>query len=206
MAEKTGITWTDHTFNPWWGCVKVSPGCDNCYAEADAHRYGHDVWGKDAERRFFGEKHWNEPLKWNKKATQEQRRHKVFCASMADVFEVNPILKSEREKLWNLISETDMLDWLLLTKRANVGQIISMLPGYWGEGPKQCWLGTTVESDDYRWRIGEILAIPAEVHFLSVEPQIGPVDLEGYLTKERNRHRIDWVIIGPHTLAPTGMC
>lgn len=72
MGEKTGITWTDHTFNPWWGCVEVSPGCDHCYARTDAKRYGHDVWGKDAGRRFFGDKHWNQPRQWNRQAEIER--------------------------------------------------------------------------------------------------------------------------------------
>lgn len=198
MAEKTGISWCDHTFNCWWGCVKVSPGCDNCYAEADAHRYGHEVWGKDAARRFFGDKHWNEPKKWNEKAKREDTRHKVFCASMADVFEDNPVVASERLKLWRLISETRYLDYLLLTKRANARLIQSVLPAWWNDGPPNCWLGTTVESDEYRWRIAEILKVPALIHFLSVEPQIGPVDLEGFLVAPgvNPNHRIDWVIIG----------
>lgn len=194
MSEKTGITWTDHTFNPWWGCVEVSPGCDHCYARADAHRYGHQVWGKDADRRFFGEKHWNEPRKWNRLAQVERRRHRVFCASMADVAEVNPILNEEKRKLWDLIRETRFLDWLVLTKRP--GSLLTQLPTDWGIGWPQVWLGTTVENNDYRWRIDEILKAPAEVHFLSVEPQLGPVDLEPYLQPADSRHRVDWVIIG----------
>jgi protein gp37 len=194
MAEKTGITWTDHTFNPWWGCVEVSPGCDHCYARTDAHRYGHEVWGRDAGRRFFGEKHWNEPRKWNRKAEEEGVRRKVFCASMADVGEVNPLLDGERLKLWQLIRETPALDWLLLTKRPS--QLIGYLPEDWGAGWPNVWLGTTVESNDYRWRIPKILEAPATVHFLSVEPQIGPVELEGYLHGARERHEVDWVIIG----------
>jgi protein gp37 len=194
MAEKTGITWTDHTFNPWWGCVEVSPGCDNCYARTDAHRYGHEVWGKDAGRRFFGEKHWNEPRKWNKQALAEGRRHRVFCASMADIGEANPALDAEKAKLWHLIRETPYLDWLLLTKRP--AQLVNHLPDDWGEGWPQVWLGTTVENNDYRWRIRGILKAPAGAHFLSVEPQIGPVDLRDYLTRTRSRYRVDWVIIG----------
>lgn len=196
MAEKTGISWTDHTFNPWWGCVKVSPGCDNCYAESDARRYGHDVWGKDAGRRFFGEKHWQEPLKWNRQAESEGRSHRVFCASMADIAEVNPQLDDERARLWRLIRDTPYLDWLLLTKRPR--QLIERyLPADWGEGWTNVWLGTTVENNDYRWRIDEILKAPAVVHFLSIEPQIGPVDLETPLARHTMpRRMIDWVIIG----------
>lgn len=90
MSDDTAIEWTDHTFNPWWGCVNVSPGCDHCYAEMFAKRVGQDVWGKTAGRRFFGDKHWNEPKRWT---------GRVFCASMADVFEPNPVLVAERERL-----------------------------------------------------------------------------------------------------------
>lgn len=194
MGDKTNISWTDHTFNPWWGCVEVSPGCDNCYARTDAHRYGHEVWGKEAGRRFFGEKHWNAPRKWNREAEAEGRRHRVFCASMADIGEANPILATEKAKLWQLIRETQFLDWQLLTKRP--AQLVNNLPDDWGDGWPSVWLGTTVENNDYRWRIDDILKAPAEVHFLSVEPQIGPVDLEDYLTAELSRYRIDWVIIG----------
>ncbi len=194
MAVKTGISWTDHTFNSWWGCVKISPGCDNCYAEMDAHRYGHDVWGKDAPRRFFGEKHWNEPLKWNKQAQAEGRRRRVFCASMADIGEVNPALEGEKAKLWQLIRETTGLDWLLLTKRPSY--LASHLPEDWGTGWPHVWLGTTVENNDYRWRINSILKAPAEVHFLSIEPQLGRVELEGYLSQQHARHRVNWAIIG----------
>jgi protein gp37 len=64
MATKTGIEWCDSTFNPWWGCTKVSPGCDHCYAERDAHRFG-TGWGADAERRTFGDDHWHLPRQWN---------------------------------------------------------------------------------------------------------------------------------------------
>lgn len=90
--------------------------------------------------------------------------------------------------------ETRFLDWLILTKRP--ASLVNQLPEDWGDGWPQVWLGTTVENNDYRWRIDDILKAPAEIHFLSVEPQIGQVDLREYLTKEKSRHRIDWVIIG----------
>lgn len=195
MGEKTEISWTDHTFNPWWGCVKVSPGCDHCYAEADAKRFGHNVWGKDADRRFFTEKHWNQPRLWNKQAQAEGRRHRVFCASMADVGEVNPVLDGERAKLWNLIRELEWLDWQMLTKRP--ASLVNQLPEDWGNGWDHVWLGTTVESNEYRWRIDDILKAPAIVHWLSIEPQIGPVDLQAYFeTNHSDRHTIDWAIVG----------
>src|SRR5262249_54064076 len=122
MGDKTAIEWTDHTFNPWWGCVEVSPACDFCYARTWAQRRGHPVWGTDAPRRFFGEAHWGEPLRWNRRAAATGRRARVFCASMADVLEerhdpVGALLEQARARLWATIEATPNLDWLLLTKR-----------------------------------------------------------------------------------------
>src|SRR5271165_362130 len=117
MGQNSSIEWTDHTFNPWWGCTKVSPACQNCYAELWAKRMGHQVWGNRTQRRFFTNNHWNEPLIWNHDARNTKRRRRVFCASMADVFERKRELNSWRERLWTLISATPCLDWLLLTKR-----------------------------------------------------------------------------------------
>src|SRR5712671_6808752 len=117
MAKNSSIEWTDHTFNPWWGCSKVSPGCNNCYAETWAKRVGEKIWGKDEPRRFFTDKHWDEPLKWNDEALSSGTRRRVFCASMADVFEQRTDLNPWRARLWKLTEETPKLDWLLLTKR-----------------------------------------------------------------------------------------
>jgi protein gp37 len=224
MAETTGITWTDHTFNPWWGCVKVSPACTHCYAERDAKRYGHDVWGPEAERRFFGPQHWAEPLKWNKKAKESGERRRVFCASMADVFERHAIeaidqqLRAERRRLINTIVATPMLDWLLLTKRPE--NIPEMLTDDFG-AIDNVWLGVTAENQEYaNARIGLLLKLPARVRFVSYEPALGPVLFDNgdtsWLTctaKNRQRegsdccmtflehgdrhfHGIDWVIAG----------
>lgn len=188
MSEHTGISWTDHTFNPWWGCSHVSPGCSNCYAETLAARYGQDVWGKHAPRRTFGDKHWAEPLKWNR-----QGHSRVFCASMADVFEPHPAVAAERSRLWTLIEETPNLDWQILTKRPE--NAIDMAPERWDEGawPANVWLGTSVE-DQQRAdeRIPLLQEVPACVRFLSVEPLIGPVMLSSHL----ERGGIDWIIIG----------
>src|SRR5258707_9636158 len=101
--EDTKIQWTDHTFNPWWGCTRVSPGCAHCYADTWAKRTGHNVGGGDAPRRFFGVKHWNEPRAWNQSAAKRGTRPRVFCASMADVFEDRRDLDQPRRQLWQLI-------------------------------------------------------------------------------------------------------
>lgn len=95
---QTKLDYWEHTFNIAWGCVKVSPGCDNCYAEEDAVKYGFNVWGKDAERRTFGGEYWKRPLEWNKEAEKSGVRRHVFCSSMADVFEKHPTIDAERKK------------------------------------------------------------------------------------------------------------
>ena len=193
MAQNSPIEWTDHTFNPWWGCSKVSPACDHCYAELWAKRMGHQVWGAGAQRRFFSEKHWREPLTWNEEARAARHRKRVFCASMADVFERRRELTPERTRLWRLIEETPWLDWLLLTKRPQ--NIRSMVP--WVDNwPSNVWLGTTVETQEFaEKRLPFLLQNPAIVRFLSCEPLLGPLDLSRWFNKS-GLHSIDWVIAG----------
>lgn len=141
MGDRTGITWTDHTYNPWWGCVKVSPACDFCYAERDAHRYGFadgggngpELWGKGTERRRLSDKTLNRPLVWDRDAAAAGRPALVFCASMADVFEARDDLDPDRARLWDLIERTPNLRWQLLTKRPE--QIRRRVPRRWLEEP-----------------------------------------------------------------------
>jgi protein gp37 len=89
MAENSKIQWTTHTLNPWRGCTKVSPGCAHCYAETLSGRNPKTlgVWGPSGTRVVAAESQWREPLKWNKAAGEAGERHRVFCASLADVFE-----------------------------------------------------------------------------------------------------------------------
>jgi protein gp37 len=193
MAQNSSIEWTDHTFNPWWGCSKVSPACDNCYAELWAKRMGHQVWGSAADRRFFSDAHWNEPLDWNEDARELQKRKRVFCASMADVFERRSELNSHRTRLWRLIEETPWLDWLLLTKRP---QNISQMAPWGDDWPSNVWLGTTVESQLFaEKRLPFLLQNAAAIRFLSCEPLLGPLDLSPWFTK-KGFYPIDWVIAG----------
>lgn len=186
MGYNSSIEWTTHTFNPWWGCTKVSDGCKHCYAETLSKRYGHKVWGPGRARRIMSDAHWQGPLTWNADARTKNIRYRVFCASMADVFEeAAPI--GELERLWQLIRDTPFLDWQLLTKRPH--RILDSLPNDWGDGYPNVWLGTSVEDTRVVGRIGHLVQIPSVVHFLSLEPLIGPLHnlpLEG----------IDWVIVG----------
>lgn len=174
MADTTAIAWTDHTFNIAWGCVKVSPGCKNCYADTLSSRYGQSVWGPGNPRRTFGPKHWQAPIKWNAKAAQEKQRHRVFCSSMCDNLEEHPTIIGELAKLWGLIRQTPWLDWQLLTKRAD--RIATSLPADWGDGWPNVWLGVSIENNDYAWRADMLRKVPAAVRFVSYEPALGPLD------------------------------
>jgi len=119
VGESTNITWTDSTFNAWVGCTRVSSGCVNCYAEALDHRWrpGRERWGPKAERTRTSAANWSKPLQWNKRAAEHKQRHRVFCSSLADVFEDRDELVPWRLDLFRLIQATPMLDWQLLTKR-----------------------------------------------------------------------------------------
>lgn len=185
MAENSGIEWTHHTFNPWIGCTKISPACENCYAEEWNKRYeGGKNWGPHAPRRRT--KNWSGPVKWNREAAAKGIRYRVFCASLADVFDNHKSIEQEwRDDLWRLIRETPHLDWLLLTKRPqNITKYLPndwKLPGIqWGELDcyPNVWLGVTVENqEEAERRIMHLLSVRSVVHFLSCEPLLGPVDL-----------------------------
>ncbi|RQR56384.1 phage Gp37/Gp68 family protein [Burkholderia sp. Bp9140] len=195
MGKDSRIEWTHHTFNPWWGCVKVSAACDHCYAETWAKRLGEGLWGPHTPRRFFSDAHWKEPLKWDKDAARDKVRRRVFCASMADVFENRPDLVDERRRLLDLIAQTPNLDWLLLTKRIHL--VRKQLPkGY--DFPKNVWLGTTVEDQaTAHKRIKHLLEFSSpSVRFLSCEPLLSAVDLSPYLVRNEKGNRVDWVIAG----------
>ena len=199
MGKNSAIEWTHHTFNPWWGCAKVSPACRNCYAERWSKRLGSSYWGALADRRFFGEKHWREPLKWNKQAEKYKIRKRVFCASMADVFEDRRDLDKWRDKLWTIIDQTSWLDWLILTKRTE--NISSLIP--WNsEWPSNVWIGATIETQEIaEKRILELLKHPAKIRFVSCEPLLSALNLSFWLcenseTPLKLKNCIDWVIAG----------
>ncbi len=213
MSHSTKIEWCQnsngtpgYTFNPWRGCSKVSEACRFCYAERDRSVRLHGVkWGPTAERRFSAAATWAQPLAWDCKHRKAKTRGRVFCASLADVFEDRPELEDLRIRLLALIALTPSLDWLLLTKRPEVMARVMNDPALyrrvvsaanvWRQafprrglsaipvddptiGWRNLWAGTTVE--DQRAadkRIPYLLRVPARVRFLSCEPLLGPVEL-----------------------------
>ncbi len=192
MTENSNIAWCDATFNPWMGCLKVSPGCENCYAEAFVTgRMKLPVWGPSSttERRKVSRTTWKNPLAWNHKAQRAGTRTKVFCASLADVFEDNAQVAPWRAELFEMIEQTPHLDWQLLTKRPQ--NLRRMLPASWLENPRpNVWLGCTVE-DQQRAdeRIPHLLGVPAAVRFLSCEPLLTLVNLHPWLCKYGDAHK-----------------
>lgn len=182
--KNTKIEWAHHTFNPWIGCTKVGPGCNNCYAEADFDKRRHVVqWGPNQPRKRTAASTWAQPLRWNNIAEAEGTRYRVFCASLADVFD-NEVPDEWRLDLFRLIRDTPHLDWLLLTKRiGNAGIMLANVrlqaeeyidPFPW----PNVWLGATITSQAEADRdIPKLLAVPAAKRFLSMEPLLGPVSL-----------------------------
>jgi protein gp37 len=198
MAQRSKIEWTDSTFNPWVGCTKIarpkgqSSACDFCYAEKWAKRSGQVKWGNHTRRRTT-DSYWRAPRVWNMHAAafhaRYGRRRRVFCASLADVFD-NQVDPAWREDLFALMRDCDHLDWQLLTKRPqNIGK---MLPRDWGAGYPNVWLGTTAEDHAaYKQRCTHLFIVPAAVRFVSYEPALGPLgglELNGLIP--------DWLIIG----------
>lgn len=179
MADQTRIEWCDSTFNPVVGCTKISAACDGCYAEAWAKRAGRsELW--NGERARTSASNWRGPVKWNAASPEFVREHgrrqRVFCASLADVFD-NQWDPRWRADLWTLIRATPHLDWLLLTKRPQ--NIRKMLPPDWCDGYPNVWLGVTAEDQDaYDSRYRKVLQfIPAVVRFISYEPALGPLNV-----------------------------
>lgn len=192
----TKIEWADKVFNPWVGCTKVSDACDNCYAESWAKRSGLVQWGNHPRRRTT-ESYWRQPLKWNRWCEKNGLRHRVFCASLADVFD-NQVPGEWRTDLWRLIRETPHLDWLLLTKRPQ--NISKMPPGPIATRPwpwPNVWLGTTVENqEEANQRIPHLLAVSAVRRFLSCEPLLASVRLDMLQRESLNGTLIDNALTG----------
>lgn len=188
MAEQSEISWTDATFNPWIGCTRVSPACDRCYAARDNERRKWvEAWGTGIPRRRT--KTWGEPLKWNRKAAITGYRPRVFCASLADVFD-NEVDQAWRNDLWQLLRDTPNLRWILLTKR--IGNAPKMLPADWPF--PNAGLMSTLESQDVWDRdYHKLMAVPAAWHGVSAEPLLGRIAIGDQVMAHGCP---DWIITG----------
>lgn len=196
MGEKTGIVWTEHTFSPWMGCSPQSPGCDNCYGEAWAKRFGLVVWG--GPRRLTSNTTWRKVLRWYESAKERGVRERIF-PSLCDPFDVE-VPAEWRERFYGLIRGThEHFDWMLLTKRA---EELKHLPA---DVAAVACLGMTVENQAMAdARLEHLFVTQARMRFISIEPLLGPVNLGLIGTVPRTiRERytlvhelIGWVIVG----------
>lgn len=196
--KNSTIQWTDHTFNPWIGCTKVAPECKNCYAETLMDkRWGKVRWGKGQPRQRTSKANWKQPYIWNREAEASGVRKRVFCASLADVFD-EEVEYGWRYDLWSMIQDTVWLDWQLLTKRPqNVAPMIAEIAvpicEDWdceGMAPHNVWLGCSSGVDPL-----PLLNVPAVVHFLSCEPMLHSLDVN-YPEPFQTVARFDWIIFG----------
>lgn len=213
MAENSKIEWTDHTFNPWIGCAKVSEGCANCYAAVDspariARAAGNELWGPDAGRKHKAESGWQEPYRWNQAAHKAGKRLRVFTASQADIFEDRGDLVDPRHRLLDIIRQTPHLDWLVLTKRwdnilpamqryltfaGNAGVVDRVQwASRWliGKYPSNMRIGLSIENQRWADTRLQLLKWYSGPNFLSIEPLLGPIDLTPWLSL------IHWAIVG----------
>ncbi len=177
MAKETDIAWTDSTFNPFIGCTKVGPGCDNCYAEVQDSRKrwgGTTHWGAGVARYRTSASNWEQLLKWNKAAAKSGKVHRVFCASLADVFD-NEVPDEWRCDLWRLIEAARHLSLLLVTKR--IGNVARMVPSLdWLAMHDNVRILITVCNQEEADRdIPKLLALPCK-NGISYEPALGLVD------------------------------
>lgn len=189
MGERTGIAWAHGTFNPWWGCTRATKACQNCYAEAWAKRCGFDAWGRDAKRVFFGDKHWAQPMKRNRKAEKEGERRRIFAGSMCDVFEDRDDLFAPRTRLFHLVEDTPWLTWMFCTKRPE--NYHRLLPASWLLAPRpNVWLlATASEQNEFDTAANELIRLPAVVRGISVEPMLGPIlQAASWMQRGRVRH------------------
>jgi protein gp37 len=188
MGENSKIEWTNHTFNPWLGCTKVGPPCDNCYAEAWAARWGQVQWGPHADRKRTSAANWKNPRKWDAAAKAAGVRRKVFCASLADWLD-NQAYRQWREELADEIRATPNLDWLLLSKR--IQNYERLAP--WLTVPANVWLGITCSDLNEFYRDWPILrSIDAPIRFISYEPALGPLRVDQIVIDIAP----DWIICG----------
>ncbi len=183
MGRQTEIEWCDATWNPWYGCRKVSPGCARCYAERDMTRYGKPFGEVTRAKTTF-----RDPLKWKDPL-------KIFACSWSDWFikEADPW----RDEAWEIIRQTPQHTYLILTKRPE--RILHRGPALqwwlpwkpWETPWPNVWLGVSGEDQPrVDQRIAILSRIPAAIHFLSYEPALEPINLQSSIGN------LQWVVVG----------
>lgn len=212
MGDRTGIEWTDATWNPVTGCTKVSPGCDHCYAETIAHRFAGTPAYPNAFDVTLRPERLDQPLRW-------RRPRRVFVNSMSDLFhddiavdyiaEIFAVMRLAPQHTFQILTKRHGRMRSLLNNedfRGMVGTTAHRLAkprGLDGRGAwplPNVWLGVSVENQQWAdIRVPALINTPAAVRFLSCEPLLGPVDLRAWPhldEKEDGYRALDWVIVG----------
>lgn len=203
MGKDTGIEWAHDSWAPWFGCSKISRGCQNCYADTlVSKRFKLAEWGPLGVRKRSAPSTWRLPVTWHRQALAQGQRRRLFCGHLCDVFEnkrkaqPGENLPQWRRELVALIDQCHALDWLILTKRPH--NVMAMLaeategdPAAWLKARPWVWLGTSIEDQaTAAQRLPALAAIPAHVRFVSAEPLLEPINLLTWLG------HVDWVIVG----------
>jgi protein gp37 len=188
MATRSGIEWTEVTWNPTTGCDRITPGCDNCYALSLSKRLkamGSDKYQNDGNPVTSGpgfavtlhEAALVQPYRWS-------GRRVVFVNSMSDLFHAKVPLDFVK-RVFDVIADTPQHTYQVLTKRSSrLRKLADKL-----DWPSNLWMGVSVEDEEHLYRVNDLRGVPAAVKFLSCEPLLGPLsglELSG----------IDWVITG----------
>lgn len=200
MGKYTNIAWTDHSFNPWWGCTKITDGCKFCYAERQAARFG--SWWGNSPRRVFGPAHWREPIVWNAHAARYGVYDKVFVGSMCDLFENRGDVILERERLFTMVDNLRHLIWQFLTKRPE--NIMPLTEKSWRNSQEwyrehpNVWVGASAENQvRLNHAVTHLITVPAPIRFISAEPLLGELDLvDAFYGVTGQDFRRWWLIIG----------
>lgn len=186
MPKNSKIGWTHHSWNPWWGCNKVSDECRFCYIEAIMRRGGHEPFKGPMKTKT-----WRDPFGWDRAAKEAGERHRVFTCSMSDFFHQGA--DQWRPEAWEVIKACENLDWLVLTKRPHLAA--DRLPPNWGNGYPNVWLGVTCGCTQSLYRLPILKDLPARVKFVSAEPLLERMDFRDHLGW------IDWIITGSERAA-----
>jgi protein gp37 len=180
-ADRSGIEWTESSWNPVSGCSKVSPGCAHCYAETIALRFhsSRKPWLPEHEEEnvVLHPRRLDQPRRW-------RRPRVIFVNSMSDLFHERIPLPFI-EQVFEVMVEESRHTFQILTKRAErLAELAPVLP--W---PANVWMGVSVENMRWAMRADYLRAVPAAVRFISAEPLLGPLDA-------LELAKIDWLIAG----------
>jgi len=181
MSERTAISWTQKTWNPWRGCTKISPGCEHCYMFTAQEKRQKEtgnfaMWNPNVVQKTTT---WRDPFRWQKLCEKAGITERVFTCSWSDWFHRDADYL--RPEAWRIVRDCPNLIFQILTKRAE--RMPRHLPPDWGSGYRNVWLGVSVENLKFLWRMDYLRKTPAHTRFISAEPLLedisAQINLEG---------------------------